>query len=175
MRENVILWNLRGAFSCSGKGFSPQDIPVYRRFTMEPDPRPAEELWRRTLAHIPSIYGRLAFLASLVDVNTGRYEHQGLRTIFGPEEADQALRKSHEEVFLVWLSLHLEQQKADLELYFSTLPAAKRVLVENWRRLMPYRAAPPAWASAAQRQLFESNLSILLKLLWNGLEPSQEP
>ena len=148
---------------------------MYRRFTMEPHPHPAEELWRRTLAHIPSIYGRLAFLASMVNVNTGRYEHHGLSTIFGPEEADRALRKSHEEVFLVWLSLHLEQQKADLELYFSTLPAAKRVLVENWRRLMPYRTAPPAWASEAQRQLFESNLSILLKLLWSALEPAPEP
>lgn len=148
---------------------------MYRRFTMEPHPRPAEELWRRTLAHIPSIYGRLVFLASLRNVNTGLYEHHGLATIFGAEEADRTLRKSHEEEFLVWLSLHLEQQKADLELYFSSLPASRQTLIENWRRLMPYRTIPPAWASEAQRQLFESNLAILLKVLWSGLEPAPEP
>jgi len=40
---------------------------------------------------------------------------------------------------------------------------------------MPYRTAAPAWASPAQRQLFESNFALLLKLLWSGLESSQEP
>lgn len=148
---------------------------MYRRFTMEPQPRPADELWRRTLAHIPSMYGRLAFLASLVNVNTGRYEHHGLAMIFGEEEAHRALKQSHEEAFLSWLSLQLEQQKADLELYFSTLPASRKTLVENWRKLMPYRSAAPAWSSQAQRDLFESNFALLLKLLWNGLAPSQEP
>lgn len=157
------------------RDFQAQDTPVHRPFTMEPHSRPAEDLWRRTLAHIPSIYGRLAFLASLVDVNTGRYEHHGLSVIFGTEEADRALRKSHEEVFLSWLSLQLEQQKADLELYFSTLPAAKKTLVENWRRLMPYRAALPASASQGQRELFESNFTLLLRLLGSELEPSPEP
>lgn len=152
-----------------------QESPVYRRITMAPHPRPAEELWRRTLAHIPSMYGRLAFLASLVNVHTGRYEHHGLSMIFGAEEADRALRQSHEEAFLNWLSLQLEQQQADLELYFSSLPASKKTLVENWRRLMPYRTAAPAWASPAQRELFESNFALLLRLLWNGLESSQEP
>lgn len=148
---------------------------MYRRITMESQPRPADELWRRTLAHIPSTYGRLVFLASLLNVNTGRYEHHGLSMIFGAEEADRALRQSHEEAFFTWLSLQLEQQKADLELYFSTLPAARRTLVENWRRLMPYRTAAPAWASQAQRELFESNFALLLKLLWSELESSQEP
>lgn len=148
---------------------------MYRRLNMERQPRPAEELWRRTLAHIPSLYGRLAFLASLVNVNTGRYEHHGLAMIFGEEEAHKALKQSHEEAFLAWLSLRLEQQKADLELYFSTLPASKKTLVENWRRLMPYRTAIPAWASQAQRDLFESNFALLLKLLWSELAPSLEP
>lgn len=142
---------------------------------MDPAPRPAEELWRRTLANIPSIYGRLAYLASLVNVNSGRYEHHGLATIFGADEADQALRKSHEQALLDWLSLQLEQQKADLELYFSTLPPSKRTLVENWIRLKPYRMVVPASASEAQRELFDSNFDILLRLLKSELELSPEP
>jgi len=142
---------------------------------MGPEPRPAEELWRRTLANIPSIYGRLAYLASLVNVNSGRYEHHGLATIFGGDEAEQALRKSHEQALLDWLSLRLEQQKADLELYFSTLPPSKKTLVENWSRLKPYRMVVPASASEAQRDLFDSNFEILLRLLKSELELSPEP
>lgn len=148
---------------------------MYRRLSMEPQPRPAEELWRRTLANIPSIYGRLAYLASLVNVNSGRYEHHGLATIFGPEEADQALRKSHQQALLDWLSLQLEQQKADLELYFSTLPASRKTLVESWSRLKPYLMVVPAAASEAQRELFESNFAVLFRLLRSEPEPSPEP
>lgn len=148
---------------------------MYRRLSMEPQPRPAEELWRRTLANIPSIYGRLAYLASLVNVNSGRYEHHGLATIFGPEEADQALRKSHQQALLEWLSLQLEQQKADLELYFSTLPASRKTLVESWSRLKPYLMVVPAGASEAQRELFESNFAVLFRLLRSEPEPSPEP
>ncbi|MCS7044411.1 MAG: hypothetical protein NZR01_16625, partial [Bryobacteraceae bacterium] len=123
----------------------------------------------------PSIYARLAFLASLRDVNTGRYEHHGLAMIFGREEAGEAIRKSHEETFLEWLALRLDQQKADLELYFSTLPADRRTLVENWLRLCPYRAVIPAWASAAQRELYEANFAALLELLRGELSSSPEP
>ncbi|MEJ5369596.1 MAG: hypothetical protein WHT08_14855 [Bryobacteraceae bacterium] len=142
---------------------------------MDSQPRPAEELWRRTLANIPSIYGRLAYLASLVNVDSGRYEHHGLANIFGAEEADKALRKSHEQALIDWLSLQLEQQKADLELYFSSLPPSKKTLVESWTRLKPYRMVVPASASRAQRELFESNLAILLQILRSELELSPEP
>lgn len=152
-----------------------REQPVYRRYSMEPRPRPAEDLWRRTLSGIPSIYGRLAFLASLRDVNTGRYEHHGLAMIFGAEQADEAIRKSHEQTFLDWLSLRLEQQKADLELYFSTLPATRKTLVENWLRLAPYKSVAPAWASPAQREHFETNFSVLLETLRNELSASPEP
>lgn len=140
---------------------------------MESKPRPAQELWRRTLANIPSIYARLAFLASLRDVNTGRYEHHGLAMIFGPEEAAETIRRSHEDTFLEWLALRLEQQKADLELYFSTLPAGRQTLVENWLRLAPYRSVIPAWASPAQRELYEANFAVLLEMLRG--EPGSSP
>ncbi len=142
---------------------------------MEPRPQPAQELWRRTLAAIPSIYARLVFLASLRDVNTGRYEHYGLAMIFGPEVAAEAIRRSHEETFLEWLALRLEQQKADLELYFSTLPASRRTLVENWLRLAPYRSIIPASASPAQRELYEANFAVLLETLRIELSISPGP
>lgn len=130
--------------------------------------RPAEDLWRRTLAQIPSTYGRIVYLASLRNVNTGRYEHHGLTLLFGEEAADEALRDSHGRVFREWLEMSLEQQAADLALYFTSLPASRKTLTENWLRLRPYLTVPPVWANPAEHDLFQSNLEVLLNLLRNG-------
>lgn len=130
--------------------------------------RPAEDLWRRTLAQIPSTYGRIVYLASLRNVNTGRYEHHGLTLLFGEEAADEALRESHGRVFREWLEMSLEHQAADLALYFTSLPASRKTLTENWLRLRPYLTVPPVWANPAEHDLFQSNLEVLLNLLRNG-------
>ncbi len=127
--------------------------------------RPAEDLWRRTLAQIPSSYGRIVYLASLRDVNTGKYVHHGLSLLFGEQAADQALRDSHGLVFREWLRMALEHQKADLDLYFTSLPADRKTLAENWLRLHPYRHLVPVWASPAERELFDCNLELMLNLL----------
>lgn len=130
--------------------------------------RPAEDLWRRTLAQIPSSYGRLVYLASLRNSNTGRYEHHGLILLFGDDAADQALRDSHGVVFREWLEMSLEQQSADLALYFSSLPASRKTLTQNWLRLRPFVTIPPVWANPAEHALFQSNLETLLNLLQNA-------
>jgi hypothetical protein len=132
---------------------------------MENAPRPAEDLWRRTLAQIPSTYGRIVHLASLRNVNRGSYEHHGLSLVFGEEAADQAMRESHGRVFQEWLAMDLEQQKADLDLYLSCQPVDRRTLTENWLQLCPYKSLPPAWTTAAERELFDCHLELMLKLL----------
>src|SRR5579864_8729114 len=77
----------------------------------------AADLWRNTLSQIPSVFGRLVYLSSLRNQNTGAYEHHGLALVFGPEESNRALKKSHSQAFAEWLSFDIEQQKADLDLY----------------------------------------------------------
>ncbi len=42
----------------------------------------AADLWQRTLAQIPTLFGRLVYLCSLREQNTGRYEHFGLAQMF---------------------------------------------------------------------------------------------
>ncbi len=134
---------------------------------MENGPRPVEDLWRRTLSQIPTLYGRLVYLSSLRNANSGHYEHHGLKLVFGEEAADRALRDSHDRVFRQWLTLNLEQQKADLDLYLSSLPTKRKVLAENWLRLSPYRSLSPVSASGPERNLFLCDLEILLTLLRN--------
>ena len=127
----------------------------------------ASDLWRNTLSQIPSIYGRLAYLASLRDSNSGQYQHHGLALIFGDKEADEALRQSHYSSFGEWLSFTLEQQKADLDLYLSDLLGIKRTVVENWIRLAPYKNLLPALAGKPERKLFLTDIEALLELLKN--------
>ena len=125
----------------------------------------AADLWRHTLSQIPCLFGRLVYLSSLRNSNTGYYEHHGLALIFGEEESDRTLRECHDQAFCEWLTYGLEHQKADLDLYFSTLGTDKRTLLATWLRLAPYRNLVPTTARSAERRLYLSDLETLLGLL----------
>ena len=127
----------------------------------------ASDLWKNTLSQIPSVYGRLTYLAGLRNINTGRYEHHGLALIFSQKEADEALRQSHIKAFAEWIGFTLEQQKADLDLYLSDQEEMKRRVLENWLQLQPYKALIPTSAAGAERALFLADLDALLTLLKN--------
>ncbi|MBL8178698.1 MAG: hypothetical protein JNK48_28750 [Bryobacterales bacterium] len=145
---------------------------------MEPSPesksrlRPktaATDLWRNTLAQIPSLLGRLIYLSTLRDFNTGSYHHHGLATVYGEEEANNAMRLSHQDTFAQWLEFPLEQQKADLELYVAGLEPERKRVVETWSRIEPYRTISPSSASPLEKQLFLTDLETLLTLMRNEL------
>lgn len=129
----------------------------------------AADLWRHTLCHIPSVFGRLVYLASLRNSNTGRYEHHGLTLVFGEEDANRTLRESHEKSFRDWLQFKLEYQKADLDLYLASIATDRRTIIETWLRLMPYRNFLPASARGTDRLLFLADLEMLLTVLRNEL------
>jgi len=125
----------------------------------------SSDLWRNTISQIPSVFGRLVYLASLRNPNNGSYEHHGLALVFGEDEASKALKNSHTAVFVEWLSFNLEQQKADLDLYISDLFEDKRVVVDTWIRLAPYRNLLPASVRGVERRLYLADFTALLELL----------
>ncbi len=131
------------------------------------DRKAAADLWRHTLSQIPTVFGRLVYLSSLRNSNTNTYEHHGFALMFGEKESDRTLRESHATTFAEWLCFNLEEQKADLDLYLSTLGTDKRTIVEAWLRLTPYRHLIPDAAPRAERQLYLSDLETLLELLKN--------
>lgn len=126
------------------------------------------DVWRNTLLPIPSVFGRLVYLTSLRDSDTGRYQHDGLSQIFGDSEADFALRQSHSQAFSEWLCFDIEQQKADLDLYMSGLQESPKRVLETWRRLRPYRNLVPTSASATDVQLYLADFETLMTLLRNA-------
>lgn len=126
-------------------------------------------LWRNTLSQIASVFGRLVYVSSLRNSNNGRYEHHGLALIFGEDDANRALKKSHVQIFTEWLTFNLEQQKADLDLYLSGLPDKREVVIENWIRLAPYRNLIPSSVRGVERRLYITDLKALLEVLKNEI------
>jgi hypothetical protein len=141
------------------------------RNAWKPDPElrlergAAADLWRNTLSQIPTLFGRLVYLSSLRDSKSGVYEHYGLAQVFGAKDADRTLRQIHNQVFGSWLNLNLEQQKADLEYYLSGLEEDVDAILANWIRLAPYRQLIPPRAREVERQLYLTDLEVVLELL----------
>ena len=119
---------------------------------------PGMLLWRRTLAQVPTVFGRLALLASLRSPSTGRYIHDDLQRILGPEETDRALCNSHHQIFSEWLRFSLAEQKADLDDYLTMAEGSSRYAVD-------YRHLIPPTARDVERQLYLTDLETLLELL----------
>jgi hypothetical protein len=114
-------------------------------------------LWRNTLSHIPTIFGQLAYLATLRDPATGQYGHPALTKTLGIEEADRALRHSHHRVFMQWLMLSLADQKSDLDEFLDGSGGPP----DNWN----YRDLPPQNIRDVERLLYLTDLETLLELL----------
>jgi hypothetical protein len=125
-------------------------------------------VWRNTLSQIPSVFGRMVYVSSLRNPNNGRYEHHGLALIYGEEDANKALRKSHLRIFNEWLTFNLQQQRQDLIEYVLDLPDDRATVIETWIKLSPYRNMVPGSVRGVERKLFIKDLTLLLELFKNA-------
>src|SRR5258708_3521662 len=122
---------------------------------------PAVELWRKTLSQIPTVFGRLVYLASLRDEATGRYVHDALTRLQGYEEADRTLCHSHHQIFSQWIASSLSDQKRDLDQY--VMEIGGRV-----QSLWSHQNLIPPKAHDVERQLYLSDFETLLDLIQTG-------
>jgi hypothetical protein len=132
---------------------------------MRKDGSAAADLWRNTLSQISTIFGRLWYLASLRDQNTGTYQHFGLAQRFSEEQADLVLRQSHLKVFEQWLCFNLEQQQKEVDEYLQTQEGDPKLIIANWLRLSPYRNCIPVGTRDPERKLFLTDLEMVLEVL----------
>jgi hypothetical protein len=135
----------------------------------------ADDLWKHTLSRIPAVFGKLAYLASLRDTNSGAYRHHGLTSLFGREESVRALRESHEQAFLEWIGFPLAEKSRDLEQYFAGLEESRETVVEHWLRSRIYATYAPGSARTMERELFLSDLEALLQTIRNAAAESAQP
>jgi hypothetical protein len=119
---------------------------------------PAGDTWRKTLAQIPTVFGRLVYLASLRDDTSGRYVHDALSRVEGAEEADRTLRHSHQQIFSQWIASSLSDQKRDLDQYL--METGGRI-----QSLWTHRNVVPPMAREVERQLYLADFETLLDLL----------
>jgi len=129
------------------------------------------DLWKHTLSQIPTLYGRLDYLASLRDPNSGAYRHHGLSLAFGRDESSNALKQSHERTFSEWLSLPLAGKSADLKSYLDSLDDPQGIVVDHWLRSDHYLARIPDSARPMESELFRRDVEALLQILRNAADP----
>jgi hypothetical protein len=122
-------------------------------------------LFKYTLSKIPTTYGRLSYLASLRDSNTGKYRHHGLFSTFGRKEGAEALERSHDEEFARWVNFSVEEKYDDLKVYLATVEDTEKTVLRHWLHSRVFRSYVPASASEAQKKLFSEEIETLLTVL----------
>jgi hypothetical protein len=127
--------------------------------------RVIEDFTVHTLSAIPSGMGRLLHVATLRDLSSGRYCHEGLLGIYSEPAVHQALSFCHEELFAKVLETPLAQQIVDLRVCLSAFEGTFGEIAARWRELEFYRVLVPLGTPAYLRELFCSNLRVLLELL----------
>jgi hypothetical protein len=132
-----------------------------------------EDLLRRSLSRIPCDLGRLLYLASTRDYNTGNYHHDGLADRYSVKVARSALEIAHRQAFYKVAALSLRDLVRDLAAYLESSRENPEEFLRSWQRLEPYRIAIPMEVNPTVARLFASNVRLALAVLRLRREPSQ--
>src|SRR5216684_4619902 len=131
-----------------------------------------DDLLNRTLSRVFGDLGRLIYLASTRDYNTGNYYHEGLASRFSPEVARKALEMAHRQAFCRVSGFSLEDLTSELEAYLRSTKENPREFLRTWQKLEPYRIAIPTEVNLTVARLFTSNVRLALAILRFRQEPS---
>lgn len=126
-----------------------------------------------TLAGIPGLFARLAYMASLRDLSSGRYDHAGLSALYPDAAIQQALQLCHEQIFERILESPLSSQEEDLRACLAGMEGGLTGTVVHWRGLEAYRVLVPEAAPDYLKDLFCSNLRALLEILDEERSPAR--
>jgi hypothetical protein len=138
-------------------------VESLERFTQ--NQRIIEEFVSQWLVAIPTALGRLAHVAMLRDNYTGRYHHPILQDAYSEPAVHQSLLYCHEELFEKVLENNFEQQEWDLRMCFAGMDPPPAEIAQRWLELELFRLFVPFGTPPYLRDLFCSNMRVILGLL----------
>jgi hypothetical protein len=163
VRDHPGFHHARGKKSWALMSATVKPVPVQEAY---------DDLLNRTLSRIPCDLGRLIYLASTRDYNTGNYYHEGLASRFSPDVARNALAIAHRQAFYKLSAFPLEDLVQDLEAYLKSTRENPQDFLRTWQKLEPYRVAIPTEVNLTIARLFTSNVRLALAVLRFRQEPS---
>jgi len=123
-----------------------------------------EDFSSQTLAAITSDFGRLYYVSSLKDSDSGRYEHDGLNSLYPQNAVQAALSHCHEELFSRILETPLREQERDLRACLSNAGDQYWDVIESWREDRSFKGMCPEGLPDYLQDLFCSNMGALLAI-----------
>jgi hypothetical protein len=123
-----------------------------------------EDFSSQTLAAISSDFGRLYYVSSLKDSRSGRYEHDGLMSLYPESAVQTGLSHCHEELFSRILETPLKDQERDLRACLNSAGEKYWDVVESWRESRYFQEMCPDGLPVYLQDLFCSNMGALLAI-----------
>jgi hypothetical protein len=123
-----------------------------------------EDFSSQTLAAISSDFGRLYYVSSLKDTDSGRYEHDGLTSLYSENAVQAALSHCHEELFSRILETPLRDQERDLRSCLGSAGDQYWDVIESWRENRTFKEMCPEGLPDYLQDLFCSNMTALLAI-----------
>jgi hypothetical protein len=123
-----------------------------------------EDFSSQTLAAITSDFGRLYYVSSLMDRDSGRYEHEGLTSLYPENAVQAALSHCHEELFSRILETPLKEQECDLRACLGSAGEQYWEVVESWLENRYFQNMCPEGLPSYLHDLFCSNMGALLSV-----------
>jgi len=100
-----------------------------------------EDVLGTTLAGVAGIVGKIEYVASLRDAQSGTYSHWGLSRAYGEQATQQALAEAHRLLFLKLLRTPLRALRDDVMLSSGALQMTAGEYIEKFQDRMPAIAA----------------------------------
>ncbi len=122
----------------------------------------ALKVWDDYVRATPSIFRRLAFLASLRNSANGQYDHARLRPLLGADATNQFLGEQHRTTFAEWLTLNLQQQSSDFERFLASPEGYRRQILVMFTVLLPHRWYVPQNVPEYELRLFLADFEAVL-------------
>jgi len=121
-----------------------------------------EDLKQNTLTALSGLLARLVYLASLRGEG-GHYEHWGMKSVYGEQPAERALRTAHGEIVTAILRTPLSALEEDLELSRESSETSATAYVKDMRNQFD-NLLPPGHIDALRAAHLNSVLLALLSL-----------